>query len=72
VQNEVKNGRWQKTPNSLKLDDNKTVISDNGSDRDAPHRQHDPHHPAALPAGEPGVVAGRRGSGAPFHALPSQ
>ena len=31
VQNEVKNGRWQKTPNSLKLDDNKTVISDNGS-----------------------------------------
>lgn len=32
VQNEVKNGRWQKTPNSLKLDDNKTVISDDGSD----------------------------------------
>ena len=32
VQNEIKNGRWQKTPNSLKLDDNKTVISDNGSD----------------------------------------
>ena len=32
VQNEVKNGRWQKTPNSLKLDDNKTVISDEGSD----------------------------------------
>ena len=31
VQNEVKNGRWQKTPNSLKLDDNKTVISDDGS-----------------------------------------
>mgnify|MGYP000230196743 FL=1 len=31
VQNEVKNGSWQKTPNSLKLDDNKTVISDNGS-----------------------------------------
>ncbi|MBF1291482.1 MAG: hypothetical protein HXM81_05445 [Neisseria sicca] len=31
VQNEVKNGRWQKTPNSLKLDDSKTVISDDGS-----------------------------------------
>ena len=31
VQNEVKNGSWQKTPNSLRLDDNKTVISDNGS-----------------------------------------
>ena len=31
VQNEVKNGRWQKTPNSLKLDNNKTVISDDGS-----------------------------------------
>ena len=31
VQNEVKNGHWQKTPNSLKLDDNKTVISDDGS-----------------------------------------
>jgi hypothetical protein len=32
LNNEVKNGSWQKTPNSLQLDDNKTVITDNGSE----------------------------------------
>jgi len=31
VQNDVKNGGWQETPNSLQLDDGKTVIADNGS-----------------------------------------
>lgn len=32
LNNEVKNGSWQKTPDSLQLDDNKTVITDNGSE----------------------------------------
>lgn len=31
VQNDVKNGGWQETPNGLQLDDGKTVIADNGS-----------------------------------------
>ena len=31
VQNDVKNGDWQETPDGLQLDDGKTVIADNGS-----------------------------------------
>ncbi len=31
VQNDIKNGGWQETPNGLQLDDGKTVIADNGS-----------------------------------------
>ena len=31
VQNDIKNGGWQETPNGLQLDDGKTVIADKGN-----------------------------------------